>query len=226
LDKVKKPARVNEASASGTRRGASAAAPKSGRRKASSAPPAGRVIFLIGFTGAGKSTVGRLLAIRMGNPFIDLEQEISLRAGMATPMIVSRYGEEGYRSFETAVLGKVLEPAENISAIVATGDGIVDVPRNVDTMRHHGLVCFLHATFEEVLRRLSSEVPVRPLVQDRDTLLRNFDLRSKLYDAAAHLTLATDQRDPSQIVLELAQKLDEHDKARSRSRGSKRTRSG
>jgi shikimate kinase len=187
---------------------------------------ASRVVFLIGSTGSGKSTVGRLLAIRQGHPFIDLEQEISLRAGMATPMIVSRYGEEGYRILETALLQKILERGDAASVIVATGEGVVDSPRNVDMMRQGGLVCFLHASLEEVLRRLGSEVPLRPAAQDKDALLHNYDLRSKLYRAAAHLTLTTDQRDPSQIVLELSQKLDEHDKSRSRSRGSKRSRSG
>jgi shikimate kinase len=195
------------------------------RSSGSIAAPPGRVVFLIGFTGSGKSTVGRLLAIRMGNPFVDLEQEISQHAGMATPMIVSRYGEEGYRGLETAVLEKVLDSGEGPSMIIATGEGVVDTPRNVEMMRRRGLVCFLQASFDEALRRLSSEVPVRPAVQDSDGLLRNYEMRAKLYGSAAHMTLSTDQRDPSQIVLELSQKLDEHDKSRSRGRGSKRSRS-
>jgi shikimate kinase len=161
----------------------------------------------------------------MGNHFVDLEQEISQRVGMAIPMIYSRFGEDGFRSLESAVLEKILAPGEHGSLIIATGDGIVDSPRNIDTMRQQGLICFLHASFEEVLRRLGSEVPLRPILGDKDALLRNFDLRSKLYGSAAHVTLPTDQRDPSQIVLELAKTLDEHEKSWSRAaRGSRRAR--
>jgi shikimate kinase len=184
-----------------------------------------RVVFLIGYTGSGKSTVGRLLAIRMGNHFVDLEQEISQRVGMAIPMIFNRVGEEGFRSLEAAILEKILAPGEHEALIVATGDGIVDSPKNIEFMRQRGLVCFLHATFEEVARRLGSEVPVRPIWHNKDLLVRNYDMRAKLYSGAAHVMLETDHRDPSQIVLELAQKLDEFEKSKSRGKGSRRARS-
>jgi shikimate kinase len=243
LNKLKKAQDNAPAAPDSRRRGTSArssqsaeAAPRaaSGKSATRSVPagkkagpvPAGpsRVIFLVGFTGSGKSTVGRLLAIRMGNGFVDLEQEISQRAGMAISMIFNRYGEEGYRTLESAMLENVLQSEGGDALIVATGDGIVDSARNIEFMRQRGMVCFLHATYEEVVRRLGAEVPIRPVWYDKDALLRSFDLRAKSYTSAAHVMLETDHRDPSQIVLELAQRLEEHEKGKSRSRGSRRPR--
>lgn len=201
-----------------------AAASSAGRKPAPSAPSPNRGVFLIGYTGSGKSTVGRLLAIRMGNYFVDLEQEISQRVGMATPMIFGRFGEEGYRSLETKILESILESTELGPTVIATGEGIVDTQRNIETMRRRGFVCFLHASFDEILRRLGSEVPVRPILHDQDALLRNYDLRTKVYGTASHVTLTTDGRDPSQIVQELSQKLDERERKDSRGKGSRRSR--
>ena len=216
--------RTDKSASASTRKTRGPAAVAAGRKAAPSAPPPNRGVFLIGYTGSGKSTVGRLLAIRMGNHFVDLEQEISLRAGMATPMIFGRYGEEGYRSLETKILQSILESTELGPTVIATGEGIVDTQRNIETMRQRGLVCFLHASFDEILRRLGSEVPVRPILHDQDALLRNYDLRTKVYGTAAHVTLATDGRDPSQIVQELSQKLDERDRKDARGKGSRRAR--
>jgi shikimate kinase len=197
-----------------------------GKKAGPVAMEAQRAVFLIGFTASGKSTVGRLLAIRMGNPFIDLEQEIAQRVGMAISMIVQRFGEEGYRTLETHMLERLFEPTSQGPAgpmVVATGEGIVESARNIEMMRKRGMICFLRASFEEVLRRLGTEVPLRPSFHDKDALLRNYELRGKLYSGSAHVALETDQRDPSQIVLELAQKLEEHRGSRSRSR-SRRSR--
>src|SRR5947209_6800373 len=81
---------------------------------------AGRSIVLIGMMGSGKTTVGRRLALRLGLPFVDVDQEIVEAAGMPIPDIFARHGEEHFRDGERRVMSRVLADAPRV---VATGGG-------------------------------------------------------------------------------------------------------
>ena len=97
-------------------------------------------ILLIGMMGCGKSTIGRLLAGRMGLPLIDLDEEIARAAGRSIPEIFAEEGDAGFRLHETAALGRALDAGE---AVIATGGGIVTREENIRMMREKGFVVWL-----------------------------------------------------------------------------------
>mgnify|MGYP002539540669 CR=1 FL=1 len=103
-------------------------------------------ILLIGMMGCGKSTIGRLLAGRMGLPLIDLDEEIARAAGKSIPEIFAEEGDAGFRLHETAALGRALDAGE---AVIATGGGIVTREENIRMMREKGFVVWLCRPLEE-----------------------------------------------------------------------------
>jgi shikimate kinase len=128
---------------------------------------AGR-IFLVGFMGTGKSTVGRLLAEALGLGFADLDADITAAAGQAIPEIFAAEGEAGFRQRERAAL---LARLEGGPAVIACGGGIVVDPRNRADLRRGGRVFCLRASPETLRARLGDD-PNRPLLrQDLGQLL-------------------------------------------------------
>ena len=104
-------------------------------------------ILLIGMMGCGKSTIGRLLAGRMGLPLIDLDEEIARAAGRSIPEIFAEEGDAGFRLHETAALGRALDAGE---AVIATGGGIVTREENIRMMREKGVVVWLCRPLEDM----------------------------------------------------------------------------
>lgn len=105
-------------------------------------------ILLIGMMGCGKSTLGRMLAKRLGRAFIDLDGEIERREGRSIPDIFAAEGDAGFRRYETAALLDAL-CADN--AVIATGGGIVTREENIAAMRGKGLVVWLCRPLEEII---------------------------------------------------------------------------
>ena len=105
-------------------------------------------ILLIGMMGCGKSTIGRLLAGRMGLPLIDLDEEIARAAGRSIPEIFAEEGDAGFRLHETAALGRALDAGE---AVIATGGGIVTREENIRMMREKGVVVWLCRPLEDMI---------------------------------------------------------------------------
>jgi len=134
----------------------------------SEAEPLGRAlpmrIFLTGFMGSGKSEVGRLLAARLGLPFVDLDREVEAGAGRSVAEIFAAEGEAGFRRREAAALRA---DAERADAVVATGGGVVASQANRRWMREEGLVVWLDADFPVLAGRLDeAERRARPLFAD------------------------------------------------------------
>lgn len=117
-------------------------------------------IFLTGFMGAGKSSVGRLVAARLGRPFVDLDSEIEKREGASVPAIFKSRGEEGFRNAEHAAL-EALAAAE--PSVVATGGGVVLREDNQALLGRIGTVVYLSVTPEEAIARLG-DAGDRPLL--------------------------------------------------------------
>ncbi|MBN1192306.1 MAG: 3-dehydroquinate synthase [Coriobacteriia bacterium] len=119
-------------------------------------------LFLTGFMGAGKSSVGRLVAARLGRPFVDLDEEIERREGSTVPEIFRTRGEDGFREAEHAALEEIVggDPA-----VVATGGGVVLRDDNQALLKRHGTVVYLSVTPEEAMARVG-EVGDRPLLAD------------------------------------------------------------
>ncbi len=120
-----------------------------------------RNIVLTGFMGSGKSTVGRLLADRLGMRLFDTDAEVERVAGMSIPEIFERYGEERFRELEHRV---VRAASELKGCVIVTGGGVVLNPENVALLRRSGVIFYLHAEPEEICRRLSGDTG-RPLLR-------------------------------------------------------------
>ncbi len=172
--------------------------------------PRPRLIWLVGMRGAGKSTLAPALARELAVPSFDLDALIELRAGRTVAEIFSREGEARFRVLEDAEL--CLLAARELAGVVATGGGVVENPRLVQTMRETGRVFWLDAPAEELRARLAQDAP-RPSLTgaaaaatELETVLER---RRPLYQRAAHDVIATAGRPASVLAGEIARVLAE-----------------
>jgi shikimate kinase len=156
-------------------------------------------IFLVGLMGAGKSTVGRLLARRLSKRFVDSDQEIEKRNGVTIPVIFEIEGEEGFRRREQEVL---MDLAQEQGLVLSTGGGIVLRPENREVLRNQGFVVYLNAR-PELLAERTKHDRSRPLLNVEDPLARLRQLhaiRDPLYREVAHAVVETGRGAPQQVV--------------------------
>ena len=164
-------------------------------------------IFLIGLMGAGKSTVGRVLAKRLGKTFIDSDHEIEKRCGVKIPTIFEMEGEEGFRKREAIVI-KDLTQLENI--VLATGGGSILLPENREHLHNNGFVIYLRANPHELWLRTRNDKG-RPLLntQDPQKIFKDlFDIRDPLYSSIAHQTIETGKPNVNQLTNKLVMQLE------------------
>jgi XRE family aerobic/anaerobic benzoate catabolism transcriptional regulator len=148
------------------------------------APFAG--IALIGLRGAGKSTLGRMLAKQIGWTFVELNKEIEQQNGLSVAEIIALYGQEGFRRLEQAALGQLLARKELM--VLATGGGIVSEPLTFDLILSSFYTIWLKAEPEEHMARVRRQGDLRPMADDRSAMaeLRTILLsREPLYARAA-----------------------------------------
>lgn len=162
-------------------------------------------VFLVGFMGSGKSEVGRLLADHLDWSFVDLDEEISKKAGCSIPEIFEKEGEPGFRKRERDCL---LEFMEKTEAVISCGGGIVTVPENLrDLISQPGSFC-LQVTPEEVWKRIGQD-PNRPMLQAENPQQRIRDLlasRAPFYDQFPH-QVQTENFRTSEVVETLLSEL-------------------
>ena len=123
-------------------------------------------IILAGFMGAGKTTVGKILACRLKKKFIDMDDVLEERAGKAISLIFSEDGEPYFRNMERKL---VQELASGRNQVIAAGGGIVLNPDNIADFNRSGRVICLLASENDILRRVSSST-ARPLLEKGDKL--------------------------------------------------------
>lgn len=165
-------------------------------------------IFLVGMMGAGKTTVGRALARRLGLAFVDTDRELVERTGVPVATIFEFEGEPGFRRRESAVLAEI---AARPGAVVATGGGAILAAENRRVMREHGTVVYLRARLESLWERTKRDT-TRPLLatpDPRGTLAALLEQREPLYMEAAHLVVDTGPQSASALVARLAALLRE-----------------
>lgn len=156
-------------------------------------------LVLIGFMGSGKSTIGRLVARRMGFQFLDTDQLIVDRVGMAIPDLFALRGETAFRALETSVLESL---AHLNRCVIATGGGAVVREQNRATLRQLGFVVGLTAS-EAVLFERVSRNSKRPLLQGGDPLATVQEMlarRAPFYADAAQWTIDTSTLSHEQAV--------------------------
>lgn len=144
-------------------------------------------IYLIGLMGAGKTTVGRQLAWRLGCPFYDSDHEIEVRTGVSIPTIFEIEGETGFRKREAQVIEELVN--ESGKMVLATGGGVVITPENRVNLKAHGWVVYLSVPPFQLYQRTRQDRS-RPLLQVADPLKRLQELhaiRDPLYRETADL---------------------------------------
>jgi XRE family transcriptional regulator, aerobic/anaerobic benzoate catabolism transcriptional regulator len=143
-------------------------------------------IALIGLRGAGKSTLGKMLARKIGWSFVELNKEIEAQNGLSVAEIIALYGQEGFRRMEQAALGQLLARKELM--VLATGGGIVSEPLTFDLILSSFYTIWLKAEPEEHMARVRRQGDLRPMADDRSAMaeLRTILLsREPLYSRAS-----------------------------------------
>jgi XRE family transcriptional regulator, aerobic/anaerobic benzoate catabolism transcriptional regulator len=147
--------------------------------------PAFSGIALIGLRGAGKSTLGKRLAEKIGWKFVELNKEIERQNGLSVAEIINLYGQEGFRRMEQAALGQLLARKELM--VLATGGGIVSEPLTFDLILTSFYTIWVKAEPEEHMARVRGQGDLRPMAEDPSAMaeLRNILLsREPLYARA------------------------------------------
>ena len=160
-------------------------------------------IYLIGMMGSGKSTVGKILAKKLGKQCIDLDKIIEKRVGESIEYIFENEGELKFRYYETIELKKIS------NAVVACGGGIILSNENLNFMKRNGQIIYLRATINELEKRLIKSKN-RPLLKNRDlreSLEGLLAERKKKYEVIAGISILTDDLTPLEVSSAIFRKL-------------------
>jgi XRE family aerobic/anaerobic benzoate catabolism transcriptional regulator len=164
----------------------------------------GRRIGLVGLRGAGKSTLGKLLAEKLGVPFIELNRKVEQEYGATVPLLIEMSGIATFRRYERACLERAI--AENKSAVIATAGGIVSNPETYGLLLRRTHTVWISAQPEEHMGRVMKQGDFRPMAKNREAMA---DLHSILESrradyARAELNLDTSGATVQQSFAKLA----------------------
>jgi len=159
-------------------------------------------IVLIGFMGTGKTTIGRLLASRLGRPFVDCDKKVEYENGMTIREIFEHYGEGYFRQQEQDMIAKL---SRYDNAVIATGGGVVLSPENMRRLKRNGVIIALTASVETILERTGRR-NTRPLLLDllpREQIVHKLlNERGALYQKA-DFSIDTNSNSPQYVISEI-----------------------
>ena len=164
-------------------------------------------IVLIGYRGTGKSTVGKMVAARLGRPVISTDAEIVKRAGKNIPEIVAQHGWEYFRDLESQVCGEL---AGQDAIVIDTGGGAILRSENVEQLKGNGILFWLTASVESIAQRIGRDnqrpslTGTKSFVEEIEEVLRE---RTPKYRTAADHIIETDGRSILQIADEVLARL-------------------
>ena len=164
-------------------------------------------IILIGFMGVGKTSLGKLLASKLGRAFIDLDEKIERDSNMTIPQIFEMHGEKYFRELEKAA---VREVTVRKNLVIATGGGTVKDEENLQLLKNSGVIICLTADAEEIFRRTEKRGE-RPVLdgggnERLETIKKLLAEREKFY-SQADFKIDTTEWSPLQIVNEICDKI-------------------
>ena len=167
-------------------------------------------VVLIGFMGTGKTSIGKILATKLGCAFVDLDHKIEADSKMTIPKIFEKYGEKYFRELEKQA---VKEVAQRRGIVIATGGGTIKDADNVRLLKENGVIICLTASVDEILFRTENKGD-RPVLDKKDqdqgdrraAIEKLLDERKEFYDQADYKVDTTDWS-PMQIVDDICQYL-------------------
>ncbi len=160
-------------------------------------------IVLCGFMGCGKSTVGRIIAAKLGREFVDTDSYIEKEQNMTVAQIFEGYGEARFRDIEHDAC---LSLSKKEGLVIATGGGALTYERNISAFKDDTII-FMHVPFEEIERRIGSGES-RPLFRDKSKAQKLYKTRLPLYESAADHSVdaACDKNTAADKIIEIAVK--------------------
>ena len=164
-------------------------------------------IILIGFMGAGKTTLGRRLARALHLAFTDTDERIVSEAGMPVAVMFEKYGEEHFREWETRVLRELIKVQER--CVISVGGGLPMREVNRQYLKQLGQVCYLRAEVKTLVGRLGQDTS-RPMLRGKSLQGRIEELmeaRQDTYEKVADFVIDTDGKDFERLILEISEKI-------------------
>jgi len=160
-------------------------------------------LVLIGFMGAGKTTISKKLAARLDQPVIDMDDYLVQQLGCSIEQYFATFGEAAFRDHETALLKTILQK----KAVIATGGGVVLQKENQELLKQQGEADIL------IERIRQDQTNIRPLaLKNSDTKLREIMWeREKIYKSLAKITIDTSKKSPDEIITEIIKWVENND---------------
>ncbi len=166
-----------------------------------------RIIFLVGFMGSGKSTVGQALGRHLGWRFEDLDSRIEDRERRSITEIFRDSGEAAFREGENATLRELLGEVDTLPAVIALGGGAIAQNSNLELLEHsRAPIVWLDAPVEELWRRCEAEHKGRPLIESPNQFRQLYEARRAFYMKAS-LHIETGGRTQDEVAAEIARRL-------------------
>ena len=154
-------------------------------------------IALIGFMGAGKSTVAELLAKKMNATLVETDMEVLRLSGF--PSVNAVFDTEGEEYFRTLEQEAIKESVKRGDCVISCGGGVINSAQNIELLKGNAFIVFLHANFDTIKQRLKN-TDTRPLFRQEEKATLLYAYRLPLYKKYANAVIDTDDKRPEEIV--------------------------